>query len=202
MFILKRNDGITKEKKGYKGKKNVKLIFYCLIATTAIYAMLIATEKAIIKQEAQKAVYVAIKDIPEMIFVTEENFEEYFALENRALSALPSEPITESKQVLNCFVTNTIYENQILIEEMFKSEKNIVDAIENPIEISFTAGSIAQTVGGVLRAGDLINIWSVRTVSENGAKKTLAELIYEGAYISRAFTSSGDEVKRGSGDED
>lgn len=180
---------------------NVKLIFYCIIAAAALYAILIVTEKSLIKQEEQILVYVAVDDVPEMIFITEENFDNYFAQEKRPISTLPEGTVTDVELIMESFTKCSIYKNQTLIAGMFKSEKSYIDNIENPVEVSFTAGSIAQTVGGVLRAGDLINIWSVSSVSENGVKKTSVNIICEGAYVSRAFTSTGVEVKRDSKDE-
>lgn len=49
-------------------------------------------------------------------------------------------------------------------------------------------------VGGIIREGDRINIWSLSKRNENGGSIMEAEKICDYAYVTRVFTAAGVQV--------
>lgn len=188
-----------KEKK--KGPVNIKVFVYCFITTFILYALIVAVEKAILDSEERIPVYVAVRDVPEDLLITEENVSTYFALEERGKDTLPRGYITDLGGLTGFLTDEDILENEVAVASSFVKEQSLIEKIENPVEVSLNASNLAQVVGGVLRTGDFINIWSVKTVSKNGVQTVEAVSIYEGAYVTRAFTSTGEEVSRDGAEE-
>ena len=63
------------------------------------------------------------------------------------------------------------------------------------------ANNLSQVVGGILREGDRINIWSVTETNNNGVGKVTAEKICDYAYVTRVFTAAGVQVNAASGND-
>ena len=63
------------------------------------------------------------------------------------------------------------------------------------------ANNLSQVVGGILREGDRINIWSVTETNNNGVGKVTAEKICDYAYVTRVFTAAGVQVNADSGND-
>jgi hypothetical protein len=87
-----------------------------------------------------------------------------------------------------------IDKNEILTGKSFSSLDERTRGIEHPIEVSLNASSLSQMAGGVIRAGDYINVWAVKSTNINGESVTKTESICTHAYVTRAFTSSGEEA--------
>lgn len=191
-----------KEKAKLKEQKearrfSVKLAFYSFIITILLYIIMVFVEKVIINAEDTILVYVSASDIEKDVDITWDNFDMYFKQEYRAISTLPGKIVTNANALVGMITDRQIQENEVITMDSFSSVDNRVKGIVNPVEISFNVANIAQVVGGVLREGDYINIWSVKTVRENGYNDTKAEQICRLAYVTRAFTSTGAEVGRG-----
>ncbi len=190
-FVFKKE---TKEKD--KDSVNIKVFIYCFIATVILYLMLVAFEAAIIAKDEKIAVYVAMTDIEENVLITEENFGLYFMLEKRSVSSLPADYIINPGDIIGCLTMQSIKAKEIIIADRFVNEWELITDIENPVEVSLNAANLAQVVGGVIRTGDYINIWSVSNRTSNGVQEYEARLIYEKAYVTRVFTSTGEEINR------
>lgn len=188
--------GLEEIKQDEKGPVNIKVFIYCLIATFILYALIVAVEKAIVSSDEKKPVYVAAMDIKESLLITEDNFDKYFKLEERIIDTLPDGYITDKNMLIGYITDRELLAKEIAVTDIFVKEQNLIATIDNPVEVSLNASNLAQVVGGVLRTGDFINIWSVKTINKNGVQTIEAVPIYEGAYVTRAFTSSGEEISR------
>lgn len=186
----------NEEKKRKQGPVNIKVFVYCFIATFILYMLIVAVEKAMVGRDERLPVYVATDEVPEKMLITEENVKDYFVIEERSAVTLPGSYITKESQLIGFITNETIHEREVAVAGSFVKEQSLIDKIVNPVEVSLNATNLAQVVGGVLRKGDYINIWSVKTTNKNGIQTVEAVMIYEGAYVTRAFTSAGEEVGR------
>lgn len=184
------------EKQKKQRPVNIRAMVYCLIATFVLYAMLIVVEKSILKSEEKQKVYVAAADIPANLLITEENFSTYFKFGERSIGSLPEGTVTDSADIIDSLTIREIAANEIILFSAFTKEQSLIGDIENPVEVSMNAANLSQVVGGVIRTGDFINIWSVKNVSQGGVSSAVVTPIYEGAYVTRAFTTAGTEVSR------
>lgn len=190
VYRQKKADKVKKE----KGGVSAKVILCSVIVAAVLYALLIFVEKSIVDSEATKQVYVSVKEVPKDILVTDENMSEYFALKERPLSAVPDNAVSDGKELMGKYTDRVIDKNEILTGKSFSSLDERTKGIEHPIEVSLNASSLSQMVGGVIRAGDYINIWAVKNSNINGESVTESKNICTHAYVTRTFTSSGEEA--------
>lgn len=197
-IIYRKKAGEPKEKKTERKAKSfsARLILYCFIVTAVLFGLLIFIEKSIINAEDTKKVFVSIAEVPEDVCITESNISEYFRVEERAQSVIPEGYISEISEIVGLISNRKIMKNEIITITSFSSLDERTKDIENPIEVSLNASNLAQVVGGVLRAGDYINIWSVKSSNVNGIQQIESRNICSHAYVTRTFTSSGEEVGR------
>lgn len=189
-----------KERK--KGRKGALVCLYCVILTAVLYAFLLYVEKVVMREEQVADVYIASKDIEEGVLIDEANAAQYFNKVPRALSILPNGYVTDLTMLYNMFTTRDYVAKDVITTAGFTSEADKTADIINPVEISIATSSLAQAVGGILRTGDYINIWSVTESSLNGTSEITAERVCEHVYVSKAFNSSGVQLVRGADTED
>lgn len=190
IYRQKKADKVKKEKSGV----SAKVILCSVIVSAVLYALLIFVEKSIVDSEDTKQVYVSVKEVPENLLITAENIGGYFALMERPLSAVPDNAVENATELYGKYTGRVIDKNEILTGKSFSSLDERTRGIEHPIEVSLNASSLSQMVGGVIRAGDYINIWAVKNTNINGESVTKTENICTHAYVTRTFTSSGEEA--------
>lgn len=190
IYRQKKADKVKKEKSGV----SAKVILCSVIVSAVLYALLIFVEKSIVDSEDTKQVYVSVKEVPENLLITAENIGGYFALMERPLSAVPDNAVENAAELYGKYTGRMIDKNEILTGKSFSSLDERTKGIEHPIEVSLNASSLSQMAGGVIRAGDYINVWAVKSTNINGESVTKTESICTHAYVTRAFTSSGEEA--------
>lgn len=190
IYRQKKADKVKKEKSGV----SAKVILCSVIVSAVLYALLIFVEKSIVDSEDTKQVYVSVKEVPENLLITAENIGGYFALMERPLSAVPDNAVENAAELYGKYTGRMIDKNEILTGKSFSSLDERTRGIEHPIEVSLNASSLSQMAGGVIRAGDYINVWAVKSTNINGESVTKTESICTHAYVTRAFTSSGEEA--------
>lgn len=192
--------GLIKEKR-QRGGVNVRVLVYSLVVTMTLYAIMLFVERNVLQSADYTVVYVAKTDIAQNTMLTAENTGVYFAPEERRSDWLPAGSVTDITQLFGMMTTQNISCNEVVTTGKLSAVDRRTEGMESPVEVSLNAGNLSQVVGGVLREGDRINIWCVTETNNNGITVVNAEKICDYAYITRVFTSSGVQVKNGSGEE-
>lgn len=188
---------VVSEKEHRNSSRGAKVFLYCMILTAILYGFLIYLEKTILQEVEVVDVYVVKADVGEKVLITEENAATYFAKASRAVDTIPVGCVQDISEIYNSFTTKEYVVNDIITASGFTSEKSKIEDIVNPVEVSISVSSISQAVGGILRAGDYVNVWTVSATNYNGVSDITAACVGERAYVSRAFNSSGVELERG-----
>lgn len=191
------NDG---DVKAAKGGVSAKVILYSIIVTAALYAVLVFIEKSIVNSDDRSPVYVAVKEVPQNMEISEINITEYFKLVDRPDSVIPDGCIVQDTGLIGHITDRTISKNEIVTVTSLSTRDERTKDIVHPIEVSLNASNLSQFVGGVLRTGDYINIWSVKSYTVNGEDVTETKQICSHAYVTRAFSSSGEAAAEGDSD--
>lgn len=191
------NNGDVKEA---KGGVSAKVILYSIIVTAALYAVLVFIEKSIVNSDDRSQVYVAVKEVPQNLEISEINIAEYFKFVDRPDSAIPDGCIVQDTGLVGHITDRTISKNEIVTVNSLSTRDERTKDITHPIEVSLNASNLSQFVGGVLRTGDYINIWSVKSCTVNGEDVTETKQICSHAYVTRAFSSSGEAAAEGDSD--
>ncbi len=170
------------------------MFVYSLIMTLVLYSAMIFVERRLLKTEEHVSVYVAKETVEKNTIVTMENIGELFSLEERRTDWLPDGSVSDAGQLLGMTVKYGYGRNEIVTIGGLSASDMRVEGIERPVEVSLDAGSLSQVVGGIIREGDRINIWSLSKRNENGGSIMEAEKICDYAYVTRVFTAAGVQV--------
>lgn len=183
-----------KEKKGARG--SIRTYALAILLTVIVYIGCIIVQRVLNDTEQRISVYVAKIPCTEGVFITDKNFFEYFTSDIRVASSVPSGYIVSPEQVYSSYINRPYEAKDIITINGFDSELSLISGIANPVELAFNASGLPQAVSGIIRAGDRVNIYSIEETNQNGETTVKAVEIYHGAYISKAFTSSGTQLSR------
>ena len=158
-------------------------IVAALVAAITVFGVMLQMEKNILTNYERGTVYVAAKEIPKGQILTEKNYETY--LEERFLdkSFIPATAVIEKAQIEELLAMETIEEGVLLTTGMFEKIDEITVEMKEPVIAGVKAEDLYQMVGGTLRAGDRIHIYSV---TEEGT-----ELVWENVFVQAVFDQAG-----------
>lgn len=181
-----------------KGKEDRRLsakkfkmggIIAALAASFAIFAAMVQIEKNILTQYERGTIYIAAREIPRGQLITEDNYKLYFMEQQLDKSCIPDAALRSPEQVAELATVYTIEQGVLLTQGMFRRMDEILAQMERPVVAGFKAEDIYQVAGGVLRAGDRVNIYAVR---EDGAS-----LVWQWVYVQQVFDASGNTIPSG-----
>lgn len=174
---------------------NARLFLYSFFVAFALYTLMLFVERVMLKDKEYAGVYVTTSSVDRETVITAENMHIYFTLQEREADSLPEGYITDLGLLDGKILCRDYVKNEVITMSGFTDIDERISGIEKPVEVSFSAGNLSQVAGGVLRAGDYINIWSVSEGAGYDRSAIIAESICQYAYVSRVFSASGEEVK-------
>ena len=171
--------------------KKIKMggIIAALAASFAIFVAMVQIEKNVLTQYERGTIYIAAREIPKGQLITEDNYKQYFVEKQLDKSCIPTTALHSPEQVAELAAVYTIEQGVLLTRGMFQRMDEILAQMERPVVAGFKAEDIYQVVGGVLRAGDRVNIYSVREDS--------ASLVWQRVYVQQVFDASGNAIPSG-----
>lgn len=161
-------------------------ILAALVAAVAVFAAMVQMEKNILTQYERGRIYTALKAIPEGQMITEENWEQYFQEKQLDKSCIPPTALNSPEQIIGLVAAFPIEQGVLLTQGMFHRLDDILKQMDSPVVAGFKADDISQVAGGVLRAGDRVNIYAVR---EEGTS-----LVWADVFIHQVFDASGSSI--------
>ena len=164
---------------------DVKVLVYSFVVTLTLYALLLFIERTVLSSDDYTTVYVAQTDIGRNTVITADNLGILFAAKERKSDWLPDNCITDISQLVGMMTVQDIVKNEVMTDRAVSAQDRRAAGIESPIEVAMNANNLSQVVGGILREGDRINIWSVTETNNNGVGKVTAEKICDYAYVTR-----------------
>ena len=156
-------------------------------AAIGIFAVMLQVERKALSEYERGTIYVAAGRIPKGEALTEKNYEKFLKRMELDKKAIPGVALVNPEQLVGLTARIAIDEGTLLTEGMFERQDEIMAGMEHPVIASFKAEDLYQVVGGVLRAGDRIHIY---TVAEDG----LASLIWKEVYVEQVFDSGGNAI--------
>ena len=170
-----------------KDRKWIGSMIAALIAAVGIYAMMLQAERKMLDEYERGEIYVAVREIPGGTLIDDSNMEVYLEAKELEKSAIPDTALTGPEQIDGLIAGRTIDKGTFLTLGMFETRNQITEQMKQPVIAGFKADDLYQVVGGVLRAGDRIHIY---TVSENG----IANLIWSKVFVQQVFDSGGNSI--------
>ena len=157
------------------------------IAAVIVFVVMLQLEKNVLTQYERGAIIVATKEIPKGMMITEDNAEEYFEQREMEKSCIPPTALQDMKQVQGLVPVYFIEKGVLLTKGMFEDFQQITSEMKKPVIAGFKAEDMYQLVGGTLRPGDRIHIYSVD-------KEGIATLIWSDVFVQQVFDSTGKEI--------
>lgn len=183
---MKTNKEKDVNKKSRQG--NLWPVALCLLLAGGVFAFLLNMEARQLAQYEKGKVVVAIADVTEAKEITEQNLAELFAVEERPLSDIPEAAYLEAEDLIGLYTQSGIDAGSMITESMLgELQKDFGDAVLLGVNME----ALAQSVAGTLRAGDVIDIYTVKMDEE---KNVVAEKALGNVTIERSYTSSGTAI--------
>lgn len=161
-----------------------------LMAATAVFAIFIQVEKSVLTQYEKGIIYTAVTEIPKGQIITQENCHKYFEEKEMDKNCIPETALTSAEEVKGLYAAYDIDRGAFLTKGMFEPLEEVVCGMPEPVIAGFKSEDLYQVVGGVLRAGDRIHIYTVEETGE-------AVLCWENIYIEEVFDASGTSISNG-----
>lgn len=172
-----------------KKKEKVWHILVCLLLAGILFVFLLNVEKRQLENYEKGLVVVAIEDVPDNTEITPENAAEYFALAERTLTDIPKAAYTDLS-ALTGYAEGGIDKGSMVTESMFgKLGAVAADAVFLSVDME----ALEQSVAGTLRAGDRIDIYTVKKEQDEtvAVKEALSSVTIE-----RSYTGSGVSIQK------
>lgn len=181
----------TKERNGLpKSQIWNGAIIAALIAAVAVFGVMLQMEKNVLTQYEKGVIFVAKKEIPKGLMITETNYWEYMEQRELDKSCIPPTALTDVTQINKLVTIMKLEQGVLLTKGMFQEENLITANMQEPVIAGFKVEDIYQVAGGTLRAGDRIHVYNV---DESG----YAILTWENVFVQEVFDSAGKAISNG-----
>lgn len=189
---------IRKEKKEVKKEAVIKpksilpgAIFAALVVAVIVFIVMLNVEKNALSDYEKGPIFITSQTIPEGQILTEENIEKYIQIKEIDKSLIPEAAFIKKEELVGMLPVASIDSGVVLTSGMFEPLNEITDSMENPVIAGFAADDLYQVVGGILRAGDRIHIYTVD--QDTG----LTELVWEDVFVQQVFDGAGVAIQNG-----
>jgi len=182
--IIPRQKGILlKQKSVLPGA-----VAMALISAVIIYVVMLNAEKNALSDYEKGTILTAHTVIPKGQEITEANYEYYIMEKEIDKKLIPETAVQEEKDVIGLLPVAGIDAGAMLTRGMFESFDEITGKMKEPVVAGFKAEDLYQVVGGTLRAGDRIHIY---TVDEETME---VSLIWQEIFVQQVFDASGNAI--------
>ena len=168
--------------------KSITKIVISIAIAAALFIGMTVVESYILSDKQTANVYIAKDSIASGTIITKDNMDKYFEKEtiNKSLktnSTYEYSDDIEGKTIID------IDKGEIISANMFLDTKVMSAKVTNPVEVTFSAKDVENSVVGSLREGDTIDI--IATYSEAGINsETTSTVEYENVYIIKSYDES------------
>lgn len=161
------------KKEKAKGKFSFSSLLFALLAllmTAALFFGMIVLQNYLSEDVVYQEIIVAKTDIPENVIITAENAEMYLAKQQINVLNITKGALTSPESIYGQKTKVRLLTGEMLTLKDFANVNIYTDNMIDPVEISIGINSVADSDGGKIRAGDLINLTMMFTNEQLGAE--------------------------------
>lgn len=173
--------------------QNKKRVFWtgsivaAFVAASAIFILMLQTEKKVLTDYEKGNIFVAAREIPKGTLLSEENIIDYLELRKLDAGCIPETALVDGSRLAGKIAAFPIEKGVLLTEGMFEEMDAVTGNMAEPVIVGFKAEDLYQVVGGVLRAGDFVHIY---VVTEKGQ----TQLIWQDVFVKQVFDNAGNAI--------
>lgn len=177
-----------KQKRREAGRILPGIIVIAFMAAVITFFLLLHAEKNILSDYEKAVVWVTTKDLQKSMELQEADLEICFAQTAVDKGLIPAMAVTDIHMLEGSRTVFAIPEGTILSTSMFTNEEEHIENMTQPVIAGCRAEDLFQAVSGILRKGDLVNLYTVN--------KELGEtyLLWEDIRVYQTFDSAGNMI--------
>ncbi len=181
-------------KKTKTGKKRtVIMIVAPIVAAILFVGIFLTVEKKVLSAYEVKPVVTANIEIAKGTQITRENVKELFTITQMQTEYIIDGAVTEPESLIGCVVENTIHARGMICTGDVIDRQAWKEGMIQPVEFTFTASSVAASVGGRIRGGDVIDV-GITCQQPDG--KMRFESVGRNIYVQDAYNEKGVAVSK------
>lgn len=172
----KEKTGLRNIKKpSLKGKgSSLAFALLALVLTILVFGGLLLVQNAFTEKIVYKQVVVAKVDIPEKEIITSENAATYFEVKQMNVLDTNNGAMESLDQIIGQKTKVPFYAGEIVAVKDFENISSYTRDFKNPVEVSIEIGSVADSDGGKIRAGDVVNLTMMFTKEQLGLSNSFS----------------------------
>ena len=174
-----------------KKKSNLWPLILCFAAAIAVFAVLLTIQKNALSEYEKAEVLVALKNVPENTEFTETNISEYFSRAEVYAKNVPAAAVVDMNTLVGKYATCNIDAGCMITKSMVTDL--VPESNAGKVLLSIATSSLDQSVAGILRAGDVIDIYIIESYGDNTYD---AIKLCEDVVIYRSYDSAGTVITK------
>lgn len=171
-------------------KKNIwpGVILVAFAAAMGTFFLLLNIERNALSAYEKKTVWVTKAELAEGMEITENGWQECFEQIEIDKNKVPAQLINNPRELIGMWTEIRIPRGSILTQTMFDGEEKYAQELYSPVVAGCKSDDLYQLVSGVLRKGDLVNLYTVN--------EELGEtyLLWEKVMVYQVFDTSGNSI--------
>ena len=180
---------MRKEKNNNESVKVKFGIFVAALITAAgVFAVMTYLQRQALSDFVKREIYVAASDIPRGVVLNEENRKTYLVIKSVDAGSVPDNCTPDAGMIMGLSPVYDIGKGTLLTYNMFTSPKEELDEMDDPILAGFRTDDLSKAVSGSLRAGDVIDIYSIDPGTGDGF------LLCKDVYVESGYDGYGNRV--------
>lgn len=177
------------EKQGRRqGKLGAGVIMISFIAAAITFVLLLKIEENMLRDYEKESVWITTVSLEKNVEITDENRALYFRQVEVDKSVLPSTRVKDVGELVGSRTIFSIPEGSVLSVNMFTDDEGYRNNLVNPVIVGCKAEDLYQVASGILRQGDVVNVYTVSDELEE------TYLLWDNVLVYQTFDQSGNRI--------
>ena len=164
------------------------VIVSAFLASAVTFFLLLNIEKNLLSDYEKALVWVAVEEMPRSLEINTEDLNKYFKQAEVDKRQMPENCVEDVFRLAGSRTALMIPKGTILSDSMFTDDEKYVKSLTEPVIVGCKAEDLYQVASGILRKGDMVNIYTVN--DELGE----AYLLWSDIMIYQTFDNSGNQI--------
>ena len=164
------------------------VIAIAFVASAITFLLLLNIEKNILSNYEKVPVWVAAANIQKSVEINKSNLEEYFEKIEIDKNIIPEYAVEDIQTLEGAQTGIMIPQGAVISEVMFVDKDDYLGGLTDPVVVGCKAEDLYQVGNGILRQGDMVNIYTYNPDFEE------TYLLWENVLVYQTFDNSGNRI--------
>jgi len=137
------------------------VIASAFLASAVTFFLLLNIEKNLLSDYEKVTVWVAVEEMPRSLEINTEDLNKYFKQAEVDKRQMPENCVEDVFGLAGSRTALMIPKGTILSDSMFTDDEKYVKSLTEPVIVGCKAEDLYQVASGILRKGDMVNIYTV-----------------------------------------